>query len=147
MFKKGLIATYILFALIGWSNFAQQPDGLTYAQSAQDTIEASDDVGGSDFMFDLGVVTHEDIREQSWIRRGINFVLERVITILAATAGSAAVLFMSMGGFYMLSSGGNEDRYNRGKSMFFKALIGLVFIFGAYVLVTTVQILIKCLLQ
>ncbi|MBN2096134.1 hypothetical protein JW752_01910, partial [Candidatus Peregrinibacteria bacterium] len=80
---------------------------------------------------------------KGWIERGINYLFERGITIMAATAASAAVLMMSMGGFMMLASAGRQDMYDKGKSYIFKAIIGLAFVLGAYVLVTTVQLIIK----
>jgi hypothetical protein len=96
-------------------------------------------------MFDLGSVTHKDIKESEWIKGGINYVFSRVITILAATVGAAAVMMMAIGGFLMISSAGSQERYDKGKGLIWKAVIGLVFVLGAYILVATVQLLIKSL--
>ena len=70
-------------------------------------------------------------------------MFNRIITILAATAGSVAVLMMSIGGFLILSSAGDQNRLDTGKSMILKSAVGLLFVFGAYILVTAVQLLIK----
>ena len=97
-------------------------------------------------MFDLGTITPPGMESQEragWISRGVNFIFERFITILAATVGSAAVLMMSVGGFMMLASAGRQDMYDKGKSYILKSVIGLAFVLGAYILVTTVQLIIK----
>ena len=97
-------------------------------------------------MFDVGVITPKGLKvkeKTGWRQRGINFLFERAITIMAATIGSAAVLMMMIGGFMMLISAGRQEMYDKGKSYVFKAVIGLVFVLGAYILVTAVQLLIK----
>ena len=96
-------------------------------------------------MFDLSAITHEGIEgstRQSWIRRGINYFFERAIGFMAAIIGSLAVLMLSLGGFLMLSSGGDETNYEKGKNYAKFALIGLGVTLMAYVLVTLVQLLV-----
>jgi len=110
---------------------------------AQVPGEGLDEAG---FMFDLSVITHEDIAgssRQKWIRGGINYIFERIIGVLAATIGGLSVLVMSYGGFLILSSAGNENQSQKGKSYIKYALIGLAFTLGAYILVTFVQLLIR----
>ncbi len=132
MLKKLLLITLLLAALFGLGGFTQ-PKVLAQAE----------DIKSTEFMFDLGVITHEDIQEQNWIRRGIDFLFERAITIMAATVGSVAVLIMVIGGFRMLASAGRQEEYDKGKSMILKAVIGLAVVLGAYILVTTIQLLIR----
>ena len=132
MFKKLLLITFLLVTFFGLCPL-NQPVVL-----AQD-----EGVESEYFMFDLGKITHKDIKEQSWIRKGVNYLFERAITIMAATVGSVAVLAMSIGGFLMLTSAGRQEQYDKGKSLILKAVIGLVFVFGAYILVTAIQLLIK----
>jgi len=139
MLKKLLITIIFAITLLGVGVFAQ-PTPLAQATSS---TAPSTDVKSSQFMFDVGVITHKDIKERNWIRKGVNFVFERVITILAATVGGAAVLMMAVGGFMMIASAGRQDMYDKGKSYILKAVIGLAFVLGAYILVTTVQLLIK----
>ena len=95
------------------------------------------------FMFNLEPITHDAIKEQNWIRGGVNFVFQRIITIMAATIGSAAVLMITIGGFMILASGGRQQWLDTGKSLIFKSLIGLAVTLGAYIIVTAVQLLIK----
>ncbi len=134
MFKKVLIATLVVVTLFGSGFFLNHP-----------ALAQSDTIQDEEFMFDLGVVTHKDIKEEDWARKGIGFVFERTITIMAATVGSAAILMMVIGGFMMLISAGRQEMYDKGKSYILKSVIGIVFVLGAYVLVTTVQLLIKSL--
>ncbi|MBI5421608.1 hypothetical protein HZA44_00535 [Candidatus Peregrinibacteria bacterium] len=99
----------------------------------------------TEFMFDLGGITNPAIKtgsQASWIKKGVNYFLERGITILATLAGSVAVLMMVWGGFQMITSAG-EDGYKHGVETIQRAAIGLVFVLGAYLMVVTVQLLIK----
>ena len=132
MFKKLLLITLLLVTLFGLAGF-NQPKVLAQAEALQ----------SPEFMFDVGAITHPDIQEQNWIRRGINYFFERAIGIMAATIGSVAVLVMVVGGFRMLASAGRAEEYDKGKAMIIKAAIGLAVVFGAYILVTAVQLLIK----
>lgn len=135
MLKKILLTALLVTTLFGVFGVCQP------MARAQDS-----DIKSEYFMFNLDPITPpgmETRETKGWIERGINYLFERGITIMAATAASAAVLMMSMGGFMMLASAGRQDMYDKGKSYIFKAIIGLAFVLGAYVLVTTVQLIIK----
>lgn len=131
------------------ANGAKTPASSSASQSGSKTSSGSTvpgaGVNNPDFQFDLRSITHEDINPQSWIRKGVNFIFERAIAIMAATIGSAAVLMMVIGGFMMLASAGRQEWYDRGKAYVIKSMIGLVFVLGAYAIVTTVQLLVKSL--
>ena len=103
----------------------------------------SSDIRSTDFTFDLGVITNTNIKKKGWIEQGINYFFGRIIGIMATVAGSVAVLMMSIGGFRMIASAGDETAYKSGKSMIIRPGLGLVFVLGAYLLVVTVQLLIK----
>ncbi len=118
--------------------------GMSYSPTP--ALAQDSDLKSEYFMFELDTITPPGMRSQEktgWINKGFNFIFERFITILAATVGSAAVLMMSVGGFMMLASAGRQDMYDKGKSYIFKSVIGLAFVLGAYILVTTVQLIIK----
>ena len=132
MLKKLLLITLLLVTLFG--SIGVNPS-KALAQSA--------DLKSTEFMFDVGAITHKDIEEQNWVRKGINFIFERVITIMAATIGSIAVLMMVLGGFRMIIYSGNDDEYQKAKGMMTRAAMGIVFVLGAYILVTAIQLLIK----
>ena len=62
---------------------------------------------------------------------------------MAGVVGGLSILMMSIGGFMILSSAGDENMVNKGKGYIKYSLIGLTAALGAYILVTAVQILIK----
>lgn len=114
--------------------------------SNQPVPPPAEDLDSGAFMFDLSSITHKSLEgstRQSWIRRGINYFFERIVGFLAAVIGTLAVLMLTIGGFLMLSSAGNEQRYEQGKNYAKYALIGLGVTLSAYILVTLVQLLIR----
>lgn len=142
MTKKILIALIFALGLQLTPVFSFAP--AVHAQQGQNPPPA-DNIDSGAFMFDLTNVTHQSIEgtvRQGWIRGGINYFFERIIGFLAAVIGSLAVLMLSVGGFMMLSSGGDETRYEKGKNYAKYSLIGLAVTLMAYVLVTLVQLLI-----
>jgi len=104
---------------------------------------SGESINSPEGMFNVGIITHPEIKKTKWINEGIGYFLTRAITVLAALAGSVAVAFMVWGGFMMILSAGNEDQYRKGMGYIKGAAIGLGFVFGAYILVTAVQLLIK----
>ena len=138
MFKKILfiiVLTLTVFSLTGIIGPA--------ALAQVDTPPPTGDLQDPGFMFDVGVITHEDIDTQGWIRGGINFVFSKLIGIMAATIGSVAVLIMVIGGLRMIIFAGAPEEIDKAKNMIKKAALGLVFVLGAYIMVTAVQLLIK----
>ena len=142
MLKKILLTILLITTLFGLGRFCESKV-MAQVYLADEDPAPSGDIKSDEFMFNLGAITHGDIQEQNWIRKGINYLFERAITIMAATVGSVAVLMMSVGGFMMLASAGRQEMYDKGKSLIFKAVIGIIFVLGAYILVTTIQLLIK----
>jgi len=144
MIKKLFLAILIAFSFqIGALSL---PVYAALDPSTKNSTTPASDLRSGDFMFDLQTVTHEGIKgssQQNWIRRGINYLFERAISIMATVIGSLAVLMMSAGGFKILYSGGNETEIGKGKNMIMYSLIGVAAALGAYVMVTAVQLLIK----
>lgn len=142
MFKKVAITLVVVISLLAVPVFftAEAPA----AHASNPAPEGNIDSGS--FMFDLSSVTHTAIKgttRQSWIRQGINYFFERAIGVMATVIGSLAVLMMTVGGFLMLSSAGDETQYEKGKNYAKYALIGLGFTLMAYILVSLAQLLIK----
>jgi hypothetical protein len=103
------------------------------------------EIDSGSFMFDLNPIVHEGITgstKQSWIRQGVNYFFERIIGFMAGTIGTLALLMISVGGFLVLSSAGNETQYQKGLSYVKYGAIGLAITLSAYILVTLVQLLI-----
>ena len=134
--KLFLITSFCFFTFFG---------GLSpvYAQSAVAPSANLDDAG---YTFDVGSITHPGIissTRRAWQEEGINYVLGRVIQILAGVIGSLSVLMMSFGGFLILSSAGSENQYGKGMNYIKYSLIGLACSLFAYMLVVGVQLIIK----
>lgn len=140
MIKKIFTVLILVLGLQMMPAFLPVPTAL-----AQPSPPPADNVDSGAFMFDLTNVTHEAIEgstRQSWIRQGVNYFFERIIGFLATVIGSLSVLMLSVGGFMMLSSAGDETQYEKGKNYARYALIGLGVTLLAYVMVTLVQLLI-----
>ncbi len=56
-----------------------------------------------------------------------------------AVAGLIAILFIMLGGFYYLTSGGNDEQAEKGKKILINAIIGLVVIIMSTAIVTIVS--------
>ena len=70
--------------------------------------------------------------------KSIPALIGRVVTIFIGLVGSFALLMFVYGSFLWLTSRGNAEQVQKGKNVFVWAVIGLVIIFGAYVILRTV---------
>jgi len=61
-----------------------------------------------------------------------------VINWMLALAGLIAVLFLIIGGFWYITSAGNEETAEKGKNTAINAIIGIVIIILSYVIVNVV---------
>jgi hypothetical protein len=144
MYKKILLTAIIGLSVLAGSvalpaYFVTGYENMAFAADPP----PSDNLDDTTFMFDLTNITHPDIAggtRQSWIRGGINYIFERIVGIMAATIGGLCVLVMSYGGFLMFFG---EGSYEKGKNYVKFSLIGLVVTLSAYILVSSVQLLIK----
>ena len=66
-----------------------------------------------------------------------------VINWMLALAGLVAVLFLIIGGFWFITSAGNEETAEKGKSTVINAIIGIVVIVLSYVIVTVISNLVS----
>jgi amino acid transporter len=67
-----------------------------------------------------------------------NAFIKSIINILLAIAFSVAVLFLIIGGFWYITSAGNEETAEKGKNTAINAIIGIVIIILSYVIVNVV---------
>jgi len=65
-------------------------------------------------------------------------LIKEVLTILLTLAGIAAVIFIIIGGFQYMTSGGNDEQAEKGRKALTNAVIGLVAVILAYAIVTIV---------
>ena len=68
----------------------------------------------------------------------LNDLIRRIINIVLTVVGGIAVLFLIVGGFWYLTSGGNEEQAEKGKKTIMNALIGIVVIILSYVIVNVI---------
>jgi hypothetical protein len=147
--KKIFLLLVIIFSFVLGSSALpdfSSPIHINKAMAQVDEGVPSEGLDEGGFMFDLSVITHEDITggsRQHWIREGINYIFERIIGVMAATIGGLSVLVMSYGGFRILASRGDDNEVTKGKAYIKYSIMGLVFALGAYLLVSAVQILIR----
>ncbi len=62
-----------------------------------------------------------------------------VINIMLALAGVISVLFLIIGGFWYITSAGNEETAEKGKGTVINAIIGIVIVILSYVIVTALS--------
>jgi hypothetical protein len=68
----------------------------------------------------------------------VNSLIQTVIRWMLTIAFGIAVLFLIIGGFWYVTSAGNEETAEKGKNTVVNALIGIVIIVLAYVIVSVV---------
>lgn len=136
------LSTELNVPMVSAGNVNLNPNNV----SPNNTSNPNPSLDSGGFMFQLTPIVNPNIEgsvKQSWIRQGINYFFENIIGLMAGMIGTLAVLIMSLGGFLMLSSAGNEGRYEQGKNYVIYALVGLGITLSAYILVTLVQLLIR----
>jgi hypothetical protein len=138
MLKKVLFTWVLATMVMGLSLFVLPHPTRVFAADATQP----GDISSQEYTFDLNPIAPPGTQRASWLQKGANYFAERAITVMATLAGSFAVLLMVFGGFQMITSVGDEG-YEKGKKKILYAIIGLAAVLGAYILVTTVQILIK----
>lgn len=62
-----------------------------------------------------------------------------VINIMLGLAGLIAVLFLIIGGFWFITSAGNEEAAEKGKSTVINAIIGIIIVILSYVIVSVLS--------
>lgn len=66
-----------------------------------------------------------------WIKKLINFLL-----IIAIPLGA---IFVVWGGFVIMTAGGSEDKFKRGKQIITAAVIGIAISFGAWLIINALN--------
>lgn len=73
----------------------------------------------------------------------VNSLIQTVIQWMLTIAFGIAVLFLIIGGFWYVTSAGNEETAEKGKNTVVNALIGIIIIVLAYVIVSVVANLVS----
>jgi hypothetical protein len=104
-----------------------------------------------EIMFGIGMATAPSLAmAQGFLRpncpqglrctdQNINELIAYVINILLGVAFGIAVLFLIIGGFWYITSAGNEETAEKGKNTAVNAIIGIVIIILSYVIVNVVS--------
>lgn len=71
-------------------------------------------------------------------------VIGKIIRLLLFVSGAIAVLFLIIGGFWYLTSAGNQEWADKGRKTIINAIIGLVIIILSYVIVNSIVNLVNC---
>ncbi len=69
----------------------------------------------------------------------VNGLIRTVINWMLGIAFGVAVLFLIIGGFWYITSAGNEETAEKGKGTAINAIIGIVIIILSYVIITVVS--------
>ncbi len=66
--------------------------------------------------------------------QGVYLIIGRVVKAVLTFTGSLALLMFVYGGFTLITSGGAEEKIQKGKNTLIWATIGLIAIIGSYML-------------
>jgi hypothetical protein len=73
----------------------------------------------------------------------VNGLIKIVINWLLGIAFAVAVLFLIIGGFWYITSAGNEETAEKGKGTAVNAIIGIVIIIMSYVIINVISNLVS----
>jgi uncharacterized membrane protein YwzB len=73
----------------------------------------------------------------------VNGLIKTVINWLLGIAFGVAVLFLIIGGFWYITSAGNEETAEKGKGTAINAIIGIVIIILSYVIINVISSLVQ----
>jgi len=62
-----------------------------------------------------------------------------IVNIMLLFAGSVAVIFVIVGGYQYVTSGGNEEQAEKGRKTLVNSIIGIVIIVLAYVVINVIS--------
>lgn len=89
--------------------------------------------------FALPAFNCSDLNGVNCSSTSFNGFIKTIINWLLGIAFGVAVLFLIIGGFWYITSAGNEETAEKGKNTAFNAIIGIVIIILSYVIVNVVS--------
>lgn len=96
-------------------------------KAANDVDTGLRQIGGS-FRFGGGITSSQDVVQ----------LIVGIIELLLMLAGAIAVLFVIIGGFWYMTSAGNAEQAEKGKTAVINAIIGIVVIILSYVIINVI---------
>ncbi len=94
--------------------------------------------GGSD-IFGLNAIRSLFCNEGPACSQTLVELILSIIHLLLFISGSLAVLFIIIGGFFYITSNGNQERAERGRKTVTNAIIGLIIVMLSYTIVSVIQ--------
>ena len=65
-------------------------------------------------------------------------IVNRIAKALIYPIGAVAFIFMIIGGFYWIFSGGNDEKIKKGKDIILWTIVGLLIVFSSYAILSFV---------
>jgi hypothetical protein len=98
-------------------------------------------VGCATSSFNVGDYLTTTGQKQDYLQTGnpIGSFIIQIVNFLSFMIGSLCFLAIVVGGFFLLTSHGNENQLTKGKGIIQYAVIGLVVVFMAYYITAFVQ--------
>jgi hypothetical protein len=96
---------------------------------AQSQVQAGLSNGGLQALFGSGGLTGA---------QSVSQLIVEVINIMLIFAGAVAIIFVIIGGYQYLTSGGNEESAEKGKKTLLNAIIGIVLIIMSFVIINVI---------
>ena len=77
----------------------------------------------------------QPIDPQNLTRDNVLSIIHTLINWSFAVVGGVVLIYLIIGGYYLLTSSGNEDQVKKGKDTIKSAIIGLIVVLAAWALV------------
>ena len=108
--------------------------------SAQQQAEAKqklDELASDSGTFDISLVTvgGEGSLTLDSTSSSDNNLIQRILGYMITLSGTFGVLMLIVGGFFMVTSEGDDNRLQKGKNIFLYTILGIVVIFVSYIIV------------
>lgn len=97
--------------------------------SAYNEVQNGLQTGGLQGLFGTGGLTSS---------QSLPELIANVIRLMLLFAGAIAVVFVIIGGYQYLTSGGNEETAEKGKKTLINAIIGVIVVVLAYVIINVI---------
>lgn len=152
MWKKNIIILITFLSIFGLSSveiFAEETNGSADPASSETKNEPSSDFKGEtnfkEMTFDVSQNLSLDEKDQgmSYFKDdqhspAVSLVLT-AIRFATRIIGALAMLLLIIGGFYLITSQGDDAGITKGKDILKYAIMGIVIVFLSYLIMTFVQ--------
>lgn len=150
---KKIIIILALLSVVGW--FIPAQNAYAVVEGQEGAIKSGQlNVGGTkpafqDYQFNLGKTLKIEDQKQTYLwgennqgpgQRGpLVDILLRVITIMTYVIGSLAFVIIIFSGLWLIAAHGEQSQIEKGKKILTYSIVGLIFAFASYIIITFVQ--------